>query len=597
MDDELDPMAMTLEAAMDYPELAEIIADNPPPLEVTASRRTARASFLVVDDGGNTLGRYDDVGEATKAAGGKYHVINDSAVAPTDGAGDPEVSVATMPQTEASVAIRRHGDGLMDWAAGQVIDYAEHKGVTPDVFTGPSHDWCFSGETEFLTYDGYRTFKESSGQSVKVLDGRGIWVDSEVRSFGVQSLYEINLKKGRGRKTVFATGSHEWIIDGERVKTVDLRMGCFLDERTPRSYLHNWTPSVFGVAHGIVFGDGTLPMEKDKSRSRPGPARLDLWGDKGEELLRFFPGHRTSSVKGGSNQVAEGVQVRGLPRHFKERPSLDSDPEYLLGWLVGYFAADGRVSTGGTNIEISSSKYEDMEFCQAVCNRLTIAFHDIREVRRSGCNGSGMIHSYGVEAHGECHLCRAGERSLFSLCLVPSTVDERFFIIEEHRRRFVANRDRIKKPTNLGRWSVAEVIETDRVEEVFCLVVPTTQSFVLQDGILTGNCRFRRDSHCYYPSALHEEATRVAGYPVYFVVDRGYCPKQKWDAQEACPISEPGPKSRESNAGIECTRNWSEGGQRDGRPIPMLPSDLEGLDPERRFRESGVQTYSREQVW
>lgn len=41
---------------------------------------------------------------------------------------------------------------------------------------------------------------------------------------------------------------------------------------------------------------------------------------------------------------------------------------------------------------------------------------------------------------------------------------------------------------NGRRWKVVKVQQTTRREEVFCAVVPTTQSFVLAGGILTGNC-------------------------------------------------------------------------------------------------------------
>src|SRR5262249_45818964 len=37
-------------------------------------------------------------------------------------------------------------------------------------------------------------------------------------------------------------------------------------------------------------------------------------------------------------------------------------------------------------------------------------------------------------------------------------------------------------------WVVRAVEATDRVEEVFCAVVPGTHSFTLEDNILTGNC-------------------------------------------------------------------------------------------------------------
>ncbi|HEX9343996.1 MAG TPA: ATP-dependent DNA helicase [Actinomycetota bacterium] len=42
-------------------------------------------------------------------------------------------------------------------------------------------------------------------------------------------------------------------------------------------------------------------------------------------------------------------------------------------------------------------------------------------------------------------------------------------------------------------WRVVSAEPTDRVEEVYCAVVPTTESFVLEDNLLTGNCRSKMD--------------------------------------------------------------------------------------------------------
>lgn len=82
-------------------------------------------------------------------------------------------------------------------------------------------------------------------------------------------------------------------------------------------------------------------------------------------------------------------------------------------------------------------------------------------------------------------------------------------------------------------------------------------------------CRFRRDSHCYFPRELDEEHTQEAGYEVWFVVDRGTCPRIGWKSQKQCPVYEPGPNTRQEGAYIECTRNWDEGGQRNGVPGPI----------------------------
>src|SRR5690606_2764007 len=218
----------------------------------------------------------------------------------------------------------------------------------------------------------------------------------------------------------------------DKVVTDDLQPGMALASRLPRSYLHHWKPSPFGIAHGIVYGDGTLVSEAVKGTFRPGPARVDLWGDKDAQLLRFFEGHRMVEARGGANQEAQGARVTGLPRHLKQRPSLDSDSAYLYGWLAGSFAADGRVGANGSHLEISSASRSDLEFVQAVCARLTIATHDIRVANRTGCSGRGQIHDYRMDTKGECSLCTT-ERQLFSLALVPETLTEDFFLIAEHR--------------------------------------------------------------------------------------------------------------------------------------------------------------------
>jgi hypothetical protein len=74
-------------------------------------------------------------------------------------------------------------------------------------------------------------------------------------------------------------------------------------------------------------------------------------------------------------------------------------------------------------------------------------------------------------------------------------------------------------------------------------------------------CRFRRESHCFYPHDLNEPATKEAGYAVWNPVDRGRCPRGSWPLQEQCPVGQAGP-----NAGgfTDATVPWGEGGQHGG---------------------------------
>lgn len=75
-------------------------------------------------------------------------------------------------------------------------------------------------------------------------------------------------------------------------------------------------------------------------------------------------------------------------------------------------------------------------------------------------------------------------------------------------------------------------------------------------------CRFRRQQHCWYPTDIHAEATQIEGVPVTIPVDRGICPKHKWKEQKACPVAEPGPRSRETIYYPDATVPYEAGGQR-----------------------------------
>ena len=79
-------------------------------------------------------------------------------------------------------------------------------------------------------------------------------------------------------------------------------------------------------------------------------------------------------------------------------------------------------------------------------------------------------------------------------------------------------------------------------------------------------CRFRKRRRCMYPKTLNADATQQAGYAVWVPEDRGLCPRDAWDDQKSCPVSEPGPHSGEPNALLDATISWEEGGQRGGIP-------------------------------
>ncbi len=79
-------------------------------------------------------------------------------------------------------------------------------------------------------------------------------------------------------------------------------------------------------------------------------------------------------------------------------------------------------------------------------------------------------------------------------------------------------------------------------------------------------CRFRKNRRCMYAKEIDVQGSQEAGYAVWLPVDRGLCPRDPWELQEACPVAEPGPHSGHPNARIEATVPWSQGGQRGGIP-------------------------------
>ncbi|WP_240917258.1 DNA primase [Nocardioides sp. HDW12B] len=173
-------------------------------------------------------------------------------------------------------------------------------------------------------------------------------------------------------------------------------------------------------------------------------------------MLKWFPNSVTSAS--GPNLL-----VHHLPGFFKSTPSLEESAPYLLGWLAGYFAADGCVAADGT-VMLNSARREHLEFVRALCTRLGIATFGITTQMREGFPGRAPS-------------------ALHRVHFVNEDLPEEFFLIPEHRERFV----RADKFARKG-WVVRSVEETDRVEEVFCAEVEEGHAFVLEDNILTGNC-------------------------------------------------------------------------------------------------------------
>lgn len=326
---------------------------------------------------------------------------------------------------------------------------------------------CFAGETEVITDEGVRPISELAGQSPTLLTRHGAWVEAPVRAFGEQRLWRVVLRRQGAEKVVYCTENHRWFARDARKAyrdkgyqeflTRDLRPGKHrLQQAFGKTYKNRVKPSPFGVAHGFTFGDGVAAPGIRQAN------RAILYGEKDKELLPYFSGcPQYTDTKGG-------LVVSALPNYFRERPAITENKSYLLGWLMGYFAADGSVSNG--QVVMSSANEEDLKFFRDVCHVLGIGTYDIRpDTRVSNLTGRG--------------------HTQYRMALMRQTLSEDFFVIPAHRNSFVeAGGDKVKRDASA--WTVVSVNPTDRVEQVFCATVENEAAFALEGNILTGNCAF-----------------------------------------------------------------------------------------------------------
>ena len=336
-------------------------------------------------------------------------------------------------------------------------------------------DHCFAGETEYITFEGLKTFAETVGTTQLVLSqhqsktGRsrldGRWVEAEIQSFGEQELWDVVISRNGEQKTIRSTSGHRWIasphISGNskmrEVLTEDLTSGLYLGSLFNRDNLRTTSVSPFGVAHGFTYGDGT--------RDSSGGCKATLWGEKDAQLLPYFNDAPSTPQKTDNGVL--GVKVTSLPSFFKELPSLAESFPYLYGWLAGYFAADGSVSKDGAAVLYSADR-NALEFCQTVATKLGIGTWGIRE----SVNDNSYVD---------------GPHTMYALSFIGATLRPEFFLTDVHRARF--NGDDRKLPEH---WRVISATPTGEHEETFCAVVPDTETFALAGNVWVGNCKGNR---------------------------------------------------------------------------------------------------------
>jgi hypothetical protein len=364
--------------------------------------------------------------------------------------------------------------------------------------------FCLSGDTEVVTRNGIRRIGDLAGTMPELLipkrtgfgiSTHGTFKRVPVENLGRQPLLRIKLRNCRQLKTIDVTPEHRWFVTkpGRRTgdkttverTTLELEPGDKLKSLMAQPV--NGIKVPFAVAQGFVFGDGCKGYGER-------PAILDIYSqEKDGDMLPYFSAHNIKNLGDGH------LRIYGLPRLWKQVPSMNESRSFLLSWLAGYFAADGCVSKIGA-ARIDSSNKKHIEFARNIAVICGIGHGAIRTTMRKGTGDY--------------------ETALYSINLAPVDLPDWFFINSRHRERVIASR--LGHRPERTAWKVESVEDTGRIDDVFCAFVPDVHAFGLLDGIMTGNCIMGsrndlRNGAQQHPALLEEydELEKATGYTMH----------------------------------------------------------------------------------
>jgi ribonucleoside-diphosphate reductase alpha chain len=309
---------------------------------------------------------------------------------------------------------------------------------------------CFRIDTEFITINGVKSFYDfSHGDKTKVLTHTGEWKNAIVKSYGKQNINQITLKNGRGSKRVYATENHTWILnDGSRTENLKIedklykRPNIFndwnYDDATPDERLY-WS-------YGFIYGDGTTLKNKDGNHTY---SMVRLCAEKIKYKYRFEELNfktSTSNSLNGDYMAYTGTYLKTLPD-----PNID-DINILRAFVRGFLDADGEKNrnyskdgTGSIFKTIQNSDDKAQEFIRKVFPVVGVYINSESDIIKDT--------NYG----------------------------------KLYAKKFSINTDINKFSPS---WSVTDIEENICSETVWCLEVDDNKSFVMPNGIVTGNCAF-----------------------------------------------------------------------------------------------------------
>ena len=305
---------------------------------------------------------------------------------------------------------------------------------------------CAARETKFITRDfGVQSFENyEDGSTVSVLSHDGNFNLATVKKFGVQRLNKITFSfAGQRFVTERFTANHRWILaDGS--ETTQLKIGDKLYKAPTHIRNFNWDKATEKEKYywclGFVLADGTEAYRWSHGKKCEDIkfVRMRLCGNK----IKYEP--RFSDLKHSTQEMANGdlyltfSSTIGFRKIFPNLEEMTRSEKLAL--FDGLYCADGQHS--GSRKSIMTTDEQIASFIEDEVPALGYFILNIED--------------------------KTGETTNYAT------------------RKFTKEYTFIGD-SNKYYWTVVN-IEEDKEEEVWCLQVENSHSFVLPNGITTGNC-------------------------------------------------------------------------------------------------------------
>lgn len=308
---------------------------------------------------------------------------------------------------------------------------------------GYQNNNCFSGDTEIITDLGLIKLEDLVGKEITVKDRFGKWKKAVGTYTGVQEIVELTLSVDKVEYVVKTTSNHRWAMRNSasantvRQKTTsELVIGNVIELVNSES---KFTIDKDAQLDGFIYGDGSYANNSKTS------VVAHFLGEK-IELADYFGFEKEHNYINGKNKV--------VPKITKDNHN------YLYNWLMGYFAADGCVSS---QVVVASAKRDDIMQVRNIAETLGIPTILTEEKIRDT--------NFKKDA------------KLSHLKLRGYALDETFFLRTRHKESFNKTQKR-----NVSFAHVKNINYTGIETDTFCVKQPENETITLVGQIGTYQC-------------------------------------------------------------------------------------------------------------